>query len=666
MRIRKHSLGAFSVVIAVTVVLSLGVWMALDRAVDRVIKNEAETHAVHWIEYFSHSLGNLEGLILSGEPNEKQAAIIDAAVQFGDVFRFKLFQPDGTIALVSDEFRFIKEGNALSEVNEKALAVFQTGNSNIATYDGRLKDNRPDTYLEAYVPITDGADKKIGVVEVYVDQTHMAENLRSGFSWIAYALPFLCALIYLVPSLAFLKKGAIANAEKARAERLSKYDVLTGLYNRRSFTLFVEKFFSRGGDDAEPVGMIFIDIDDFKQVNDSYGHEGGDAFLRATARAIEDQLPAGGMASRFGGDEFVVCLPGVSKEQLNEIAEKILTAVSNGVEYKGKTIIGHVSAGIHLASASQDIKDVLHAADIAMYKAKESGKNTITSYTTDMEQELKERQRIEKLLRQAADGTGLELHYQPINASDSKAILGFEALLRLKSEEGTIIGPDQFIPLAEKLGLIKPIGRWVLEEAISNAKSWPEHMFVSVNLSPVQFEPQDLPLMVSNLLEKHGFPAKRLELEVTESLLMGDDGSVHTQLEALKEMGISIAMDDFGTGYSSLSYLWKYKFDKLKIDRSFVLGYENDSETLKKIIETIVILGHGIGMEVTAEGVESDTHIDALAHMDFDQLQGFYFGQPMDAVEAARVISADTLTTLQKQIKADQTPADKASAKHVA
>ncbi|WP_306258900.1 bifunctional diguanylate cyclase/phosphodiesterase [Pararhizobium sp. IMCC21322] len=656
MRIRKHSLFAFCVVIAVTVVLSLGVWVGLDRAVDRVTKNEAESRAAHWTQYFYQNLGNLEGLIRSGKPTETQAKLIDAAVQFGDVFRFKVFRPDGTVALVSDEYRFINEGHTLSEVNEKALAVFQTGTSDITTYDGRLKDNRPDTYVEAYVQITDGADQKIGVVEVYLDQTNMAANLRSGFSWIAYALPFLCALIYLVPSLAFLKKGAIANAEKARAERLSKYDVLTGLYNRRSFTLFVEKFFGGNGDDTKPVGMIFIDIDDFKQVNDSYGHEGGDAFLRATARAIEDQLPADGIASRFGGDEFVVCLPGVSKEQLNAIAEKILAAVSNGIEYKGKTIVGHVSAGTHLAAGSQDIEDVLHAADIAMYKAKESGKNTVTSYTCDMEQELKERQRIEKLLRQAVDGTGLELHYQPINASDSKAILGFEALLRLQSEDGTIIGPDQFIPLAEKLGLIKPIGNWVLEEAISNAKSWPEHMFVSVNLSPVQFEPQDLPSMVANLLEKYEFPAKRLELEVTESLLMGDDGSVHKQLEALKEMGISIAMDDFGTGYSSLSYLWKYKFDKLKIDRSFVLGYENDSETLKKIIETIVVLGHGIGMEVTAEGVENDTHIDALAHMDFDQLQGFYFGQPMDANEAARVISADTLNTIQRQIAAGIEP----------
>ena len=646
MKITKYSIASIFAVLSITAILSFGVWTALQKTVANVVQSEAETSAIHWAAYFYQNLEGIEELIENGEPTDGQAAQIEAAVNFGEVFRFKLFQPGGKIALVSDEFRFRAEGASLSEINDKALRVYETGVSHIEVNDGTQKENRPDLYVEAYVPVKNNSGETIGVVEVYVDQTEMASALNFGFSWIAFALPALCAFIYLIPSMAFLRKGQIAKRAKEEAEHLSKHDVLTGLLNRRSFAKLAEPLFSKNAADGDFVGMIYVDLDDFKKINDEFGHDGGDAFLRWTAIAIEAELGTTGFAARFGGDEFVMCLPGVAHDQLRASAQNILKKVSMGTQHREKTIIGNVSVGIHFAPSFENLDDALHAADLALYKSKEAGKNTVTSYSEEMHAELRRRQQIEKLLVNAIDGSGLELNYQPINDPVQKKILGFEALLRLKDHDGAIILPDKFIPLSEKLGLIIPIGKWVLEEAISNAANWPEHMFVSVNLSPVQFGPNELPGFIEGLLKKYDFAGSRLEVEVTESLLIGDDGNAASQIQEIRALGVSVAMDDFGTGYSSLSYLWKYKFDKLKIDRSFLKGFDENPGALKKLIETIINLGHGFGMTVTVEGVENNTHVDLLSTMRCDQLQGFHFGKPMQALDAANAISKEILDSI--------------------
>lgn len=648
MNYRKHSMTAILVVLIITSVLTYWVWAVINTTVDSVVKDEAEMSAVHWAKFFHRKLDDVEGLIESGKPNAQQASTIDVAVNFGEVFRFKLFRPDGTVALVSDEFLFMLEGKSVYNVNEKALKVFRTGVSHVSIHDGTQKSNRPDLYVEAYVPIKDTNGKHLAVAEVYVDRTEFAAIIRAGFSWIAIALPLLCAFIYVIPSLASLRKGAVANAAQAESERLSKFDGLTGLRNRRSFAEMVEPLFSKANGGNESVGMIYIDVDDFKQINDEFGHDGGDAFLRWTARAIQDELGENGFGARFGGDEFVVCLPHANQIDLRACGRRIMKKVAQGVYHRNKTVSGNISVGFCSAKTSQKLTDVLHAADLALYKSKEAGKNTITCYTADMNAELQRRQKIEKLLRDATDGTGLEVYFQPINKPASGQILGFEALLRLRDDDGEIVPPADFIPLAEKLSLITPIGKWVLNEAVSHAVTWPDHMFVSVNLSPVQFESNDLVACLRKVLQEHKYPAHRMEVEVTESLLMGDDGNTQKQIAAIRALGVSVAMDDFGTGYSSLGYLWKYNFDKLKIDRSFLLGYEKDPETLKRIIETIVTLGKGIGMTVTVEGVENSSHVDLLSGMRCDQLQGFYFGKPMTALDAASIICQETLNSLPK------------------
>ena len=636
MIINKKSLPSIVTVCAMTCALVVGVWLVLSNTVDKVVQKEARTTAIHWANYFVAHLDNIDTLVTQGVPDQKQSATIDRAVEFGEVFRFKIFRPDGTISFVSDEYKFKEEAKYLTAENKKALGVFRTGTSNIAIRDGRQKNNRPDVYVEAYVPITDKSGTRIGAAEVYIDQTDTVASLKDGFYWIALFLPIISALFFLLPALAMLKESATAKTAKAEAEQLANFDALTGLYNRRSFNNSAEAYFK----DHRSIGTLFIDVDDFKRINDEHGHDGGDAFLRSVGHTIRSKLGENAIFSRFGGDEFVACIGDVTPDELQLIAQDVVASIAKGMSHRGQTIIGHVSIGLNIASSDEPLSDMLHAADTALYKSKNDGKNSITFFSDELSNEFKRQQKLERLLNQAVDGTGLEIYFQPINQPETKKILGLEALLRLKDEEGAMISPEEFIPMAERLGLINDIGKWVLREAVKTAKHWSKDTFISVNLSAIQFEPGDLPDYIKDLLLEHSFPAERLEVEVTEGLLIRDDGSTQNQLAAIKNLGVSIAMDDFGTGYSSLGYLWKYGFDKLKIDRSFLLGYDQDPKKLEKIIGSVINLGHSIDMDVTIEGVESDEHVNILKGMRCDQLQGYYFGKPMTLTNAELMMKA--------------------------
>lgn len=634
MLINRKTLPSIITVCVITCILMVGVWLLLAKTVDNVVQKEAEAVAMHWVGYFDDHLDNVETLVKEGTPNQEQSTVINIAVDFGEVFLFKIFRPDGTISINSDKKQVLQDDESPAEVNKKALGVFRSGISNIAILDGRQKPNRPDIYVEAYVPITDKSGTRIGVAEVYIDQTGMVASLKGGFYWIALFLPVFSALLFLLPSLALLKESSTAKIAKAEAEQLANFDALTGLYNRRSFNNAAEIYFK----DHHSVGTLFIDIDDFKRINDEHGHDGGDAFLRSVGHTLKSKLGENAIFARFGGDEFVACIGDVTPDELQLIAQDVLASIAKGMSHRGQTIIGHVSIGLNIAGSDESLSDMLHAADTALYKSKNEGKNTITFFSDELSNEFKHQQKLEKLLNQAVDGTGLELFYQPISQPDTKKILGFEALLRLKDEQGDMISPDEFIPMAERLGLIKEIGKWVLREAVKTAKTWPKDIFISVNLSAIQFEQGDLPDYIKDLLLEYHFPADRLEVEVTESLLIRDNGSTKKQLAAIKRLGVSIAMDDFGTGYSSLGYLWKYEFDKLKIDRSFLLGYDQDPTKLGKVIGSVINLGHCIDMYVTMEGVESNEHVNILKGMECDQLQGYYFGKPMPLANAQRMM----------------------------
>lgn len=433
---------------------------------------------------------------------------------------------------------------------------------------------------------------------------------------------------------------------QAQISHMAHHDALTGLANR---TQLVEKL-----SDALAVLQLqeaglavhFIDLDRFKNVNDTLGHDGGDFLLKTVADRLRSVTRIGDVVARLGGDEFVVLQSGVSgKNQAEDFANRLISAAIAPINFSGHAIVATVSIGIALSPADgTNPERLLKSADLALYKAKSEGRNCARFFVAEMDTELQMRFKLEKMIREAVLHDRFELHYQPLFEISKRRLIGFEALIRLPAEDGTLIPPLVFIPIAEDLGLIDKIGGWVLKEACRIAATWPEYLTVAVNLSPAQFLTSGISDVVAAALRDAGLAAHRLELEITETLLLGNSEATMAELQKLKAMGVAIVMDDFGTGYSSLSYLWRFPFDKIKIDRSFMKAFDGSSRDAKTVVKTIIALGRELNMRVTVEGVETASQAAFLDKADGDQAQGFYFGRPVRASE----ISANILADFQK------------------
>ena len=424
---------------------------------------------------------------------------------------------------------------------------------------------------------------------------------------------------------------------QAQISHMAHHDALTGLANR---TQLVEKLQnaltalpSRGGG----IAVHFIDLDRFKSVNDTLGHDGGDFLLRTVAERLRSVIRIDDTVARLGGDEFVVVQTGVSdRDQVKEFARRLTSAVTAPMKLREQAIVATVSVGVAVAPADgSNPERLLKSADLALYKAKADGRNCIRFFLAEMDTELQARFKLEKIVREAVLRDGFELHYQPVFEISERRLVGFEALIRLPAEDGTLIPPLVFIPVAEDLRLIDKVGAWVLREACRTAATWPEYLTVAVNLSPAQFLAGSVSDIVAAALKEAGLAAHRLELEITETLLLGNSEATMAELQTLKAMGVAIVMDDFGTGYSSLSYLWRFPFDKIKIDRSFMQGFEGSSRDAKIVVKTIIALGRELNMRVTVEGVETATQLAFLDKADGDQVQGFFFGRPVPASEVS-------------------------------
>jgi predicted signal transduction protein with EAL and GGDEF domain len=331
-----------------------------------------------------------------------------------------------------------------------------------------------------------------------------------------------------------------------------------------------------------------------------------------------------------------------TRNEAETFANRLTAALSAPINFKKREIVATFSVGIALApDDGQDPERLLKSADLALYKAKLDGRNCIRFFLPEMDAELQARVELETSIREASLHNRFVLHYQPLFEISDRRLIGFEALLRLPAKDGTLIPPAKFIPLAESLRLIDKIGAWVLMEACRVAASWPEHLTIAVNLSPAQFLAGPISDLVAGALKETGLAAHRLELEITEALLLDNSEAIMAELQAIKQTGVAIVMDDFGTGYSSLSYLWRFPFDKIKIDRSFMEGFGDPGRHVETVVKTIVALGRELNMRVTIEGVETAEQAAFLDRAHGDQAQGFYFGRPGPASEIAGKILAD-------------------------
>lgn len=429
--------------------------------------------------------------------------------------------------------------------------------------------------------------------------------------------------------------------EKRQAEEriayLAHHDLLTGLPNRASFSERLRASISEARARSENFALIFLDLDGFKDVNDVFGHQCGDALLGEVAAHLL-HIARDAFVARVGGDEFVIILTdGSQPDAAAALCARLLDIVSAPFQIGGNQVHVGLSIGVALfPNDGADEEKLLANADAALYRAKADGRGRMRFFDADLDAQLQERQLLKRDLAYALQRAELHLYFQPQAALDG-AIIGFEALLRWLHPSRGMVSPATFIPLAEESGLIVPIGAWVLEEACREAVKWRPNMRLSVNLSPIQFQSTNVQLLVHQVLFDTGLAPSRLELEITEGVLINDHSRALATLRGLKALGVRISMDDFGTGYSSLSYLQSFPFDRIKIDRSFVMNLEKNLHSAV-IVRTIIGLGRGLGIPVTAEGVETEAQQEFLKAEGCNELQGYFIGRPRRISDYADVV----------------------------
>lgn len=415
-------------------------------------------------------------------------------------------------------------------------------------------------------------------------------------------------------------------AAERRIAHLAHHDTLTQLPNRTSFTQHLASTLDRAEASRQSFALLFVDLDYFKEVNDVFGHVVGDEFLCAAAERLK-KVAAGHFLARIGGDEFVIIAEGAQPETASALAERLVAISAEEFEIQRHEVEIGLSVGIALYPVDgTDAKTLIANADAVLYRAKADGRGVARFFEPEMDRKTQDRHALLHDLRQAIERNELLLHYQPQAAADKK-IVGFEALVRWRHPVRGMISPAEFIPLAEEFGVINAIGEWVLREACREAASWPRPLTIAVNLSPVQFRQKDLHHFVHTVLLESGLSPSRLELEITESVFLGDTMRSLSLLRRLKSLGVRIAMDDFGTGYSSLSYLQSFPFDKIKIDAKFISNLGSGPQS-SMIVRTIVALGHGLNMSVIAEGVETADQLAFLVQEHCDHVQGYFIGRP--------------------------------------
>ena len=430
-------------------------------------------------------------------------------------------------------------------------------------------------------------------------------------------------------------------AAKARIERMARFDTLTELPNRNQLIERLEVAFMSNDSNVRASAIVCFDLDGFKKVNDTLGHNIGDQLLRTVAARASALLPAGALLARLGGDEFAAVFSGRSvREDALAFATRVVAVTSQPFQLGGHQVIISASAGVALAdSQDKTPDDVLKRGDVALYRAKSSGGNGFTVFDRTMLKAIVDRQKMEFELWQALERNQFEVWYQPQIDLATDRLTGVEALLRWRHPERGIVSPTEFVPVAEAIGLINDLGRWVLETACAQVANWPGYVRLAVNVSSIQFARSDMAEIVAAVLEHSGLPAAQLDIEITESLFIQPSEKVVDALSRVRALGVGIALDDFGTGYSSLSYIQRFPITKIKLDRSFVAGLPVNAGSAS-IVRAVAGLARDLDLHLNAEGVENATQAAFLRSVGVHEAQGYLYGAPQPAVDVVRLLPA--------------------------
>ncbi len=631
-----------------------GTWITVKITTDHLLYRNATRAAQNWAQYLAGNVSDLEQIAAGETPSSASVAFFEATRNAGGVYRYTIFNRYGYSVLVADRNKITPVD--VSDFSAAAAGSIKEGKPVVDAKKGGAP-GEPEYFSEAYVPVLVG-ERPVGIVAAYVDQTEERNDFTRTFLAAALSLCALTGFSFGLPAIAWYRRTKEKQQADRRIRFLAHHDVLTGLANRARMIERLEGALAVLPSMDGHVAVHFIDVDHFKQVNDTLGHDAGDFLLRTIGERLLAMMRMEDMVGRIGGDEFVVVQTGPADKQMAEkLAKRIASVLSAPAYFKEQEIRPTFTIGVALAPADGATAErLLKSADLALYNGKEAGRDCIRFFAPGMDEAMQTRMKLEHIIRDAVEKNHFEVYYQPIFEMNSRRLVGFEALARLKAPDGTPIAPDVFIPIAEELRLIDRLGAWVLHEACRTATSWPNNLTIAVNLSPAQFESSLIEKTVATALKETGLEPHRLELEITEVLLLGNSEPVMETLRRLKATGVSVVMDDFGTGYSSLSYLWKFPFDKIKIDRSFMQSFEKSGRDVQTVVKTIIALGRELNMRVTVEGVETAGQVDFLYDASADQVQGFFFGHP----EPASKIGGDILDKYSKTGPAEA-PADAGS-----
>jgi diguanylate cyclase (GGDEF)-like protein/PAS domain S-box-containing protein len=424
-----------------------------------------------------------------------------------------------------------------------------------------------------------------------------------------------------------------------RLTHLANMDVLSGLPNRGRVRQLLGEALRAATANNHACAILFLDLDGFKPVNDTFGHPKGDAVLRSVAKRLVDEVGTAGHVGRMGGDEFAIVVPDAqSRTKVEQMAERIIQSIKEPYDIDGTNIRIGVSIGCAFGPVDgATVDDLILKADLALYEAKGAGRGIARYFSSELQSEKEDRVRLEQDLRSALSSKQFHLVFQPLVSAKTQKLIGFEALIRWNHPKRGLVPPNIFIPVAEEIGIMPAIGEWVIDEACRAAATWPDNISVSLNVSPKQIVLAALPNTVSEALGRHRVQGNRIELEVTEGIFLGDNGPTLDVLKRLRQLGVGIALDDFGTGYSSIGYLNKAIFHKLKIDGSFVREAGTRPENVA-IIQSIVQLAQSFRMSVTAEGVETAEDFERMRELGCDIIQGYLFGKPLSYARANEMV----------------------------
>ncbi len=639
MSVSKNKWALFALALScIGMALAASIYVINNRAIDQILTENSQLISRRWTEQLVKNVEGLGAIADGQSPSAADTQYLKFVAENNEVDHFDIYSKQGELKLESKKLgEFLRTGQNLAEHNSEVLEVVESGKPHTA-----IEYEDGEVLVETYMPVMrDG--KFLGVASVYVDQTSINAQLHAKMGQTSYLIALLSLIGFLIPGIwAFFQTRRKAAAVE-QAQYFASFDPLTDLPNRKSMETGLQQLLDDAAENRKFAALHFIDVDYFKEINDRHGHAFGDEVLKAFAKRLKDVLKPGDVASRFGGDEFVFAQTNFATiDELGKGAGRLIEALSKPYEILGKNIVITSSIGTAMFPENgADAESLMHDADIALYVVKVSGRNGQRFFEPAFSHQKKRRTELELLIREHAAAKSFELHFQPLyNLKESK-LKGFEALLRMEDHNGAYISPAEFVPVAEDIGLIDEIGAWALTHACGQASTWPAPLQVSVNLSAVQFRRKSVCKAVESALKSSNLDPQRLLLEVTESLLMSDVEGVLDQLNALKALGPALAMDDFGTGYSSLSYMMRFPFDRIKIDRSFINQLQSTSDKGRKIVQTIVSLGHNMNMAVTAEGVETATQAMALQSMHCDDVQGYLYSKPVPIADIAAIILKD-------------------------